>query len=456
LSRKYNKVLIITYVFPPAAFVGVYRTLKYCKYLGDHGWFPIVLTINSDKVTFRNETLCEQIPDHVEVYRTFNIDPANWLEALSRVKKGSGDRISQSGTANERPQRGGSGIWEKLKRLVVALLTKSPDSHIFWVPFAFFRGFIILRKKQIDAIYCSSPPHSSHIVAFLLARCFRKPYVLDFRDPWYVGGSAQIPSEKLTWVLKLEAHAKRRIISGAAKVICASKGEREELQNEFPEIEAERFAFITNGYDLADFSRVIPGSRPTNKLILTHTGTIYRGAAGEFFGALLQLLRNRSGIEDMIQVRLLGEISQEYGEIVRTLEAKGIVQTYGMQPHAIALRMMMESDVAVILLGGNAFLSSEIPAKVFEYLFVGRPVLAIAEEGDLTEILRQSGLGIIVRPKSTDSVADALRGLVADHAAGRLTRVPNKSYIRSFERTALAERLARVLDAVKEAELARQ
>ena len=35
-----SKVLMITYAFPPAAYVGVYRTLKYCKYLQQYRLDP--------------------------------------------------------------------------------------------------------------------------------------------------------------------------------------------------------------------------------------------------------------------------------------------------------------------------------------------------------------------------------------------------------------------------------
>jgi len=49
-----SKVLMITYVFPPAAWVGAHRTLKYCKYLGAHGWTPVVLTAKPIGVTFQD------------------------------------------------------------------------------------------------------------------------------------------------------------------------------------------------------------------------------------------------------------------------------------------------------------------------------------------------------------------------------------------------------------------
>ena len=305
-------------------------------------------------------------------------------------------------------------------------------------------------------IYSTSPPHSSHIAAFLLAKLFGKPYVLDFRDPWRIGGSLRRPVEKIPTLLALQGHVKLVIIRKAAKVICVSKGERDELRAEFPELQDDHFTYITNGYDPGD---VVPESHAverSSRLTLIHAGTIYSGIAGEFFEALRRLADNDSATAHSIEVQLVGEIAHEYANVVGSLEKSGIVKVHGLQPHAKALRMVQASDVLVILLGGTTFLPSHLPAKVFEYLHAGKPILAITGEGELAQIVRQSGLGIIVPPQSVDRVLGALRALLADHAAGRLARVPNQSYIRSFERAALTERLARVLDAVKEAELVRQ
>jgi glycosyltransferase involved in cell wall biosynthesis len=117
--------------------------------------------------------------------------------------------------------------------------------------------------------------------------------------------------------------------------------------------------------------------------------------------------------------------------------------------------MVHASDVVLILMGGTKYLPSHLPSKAFEYLHAGKPILAIAGEGELAQLARKSGLGIVVPPQSVEAVASALRALLADHAAGRLARTPNQAYIRGFERSALAERLAHVLDAVVQAGPAR-
>jgi glycosyltransferase involved in cell wall biosynthesis len=117
--------------------------------------------------------------------------------------------------------------------------------------------------------------------------------------------------------------------------------------------------------------------------------------------------------------------------------------------------MVHASDAVLILMGGTKFLPSHLPSKAFEYLHAAKPILAIAGEGELAELARRSGLGIVVPPRSVDAVVSALRGLLAEHAAGRLSRTPDQAYIRGFERAVLSERLARVLDAAMQSRSAR-
>ena len=314
VGSEKKRVLILTYAFPPVAYVGVFRTLKYCKYLGRHGWDALVLTAKPGEGALVDEALAAQLPVNVRVHQTADCDPAKWLSrrGRSRVPAPQSSNSAQSAHAPR-----AATLWQRFKKAVNSLLTNSPDSHIFWNPFALLAGARILMKERVDLIYSTSPPHSSHIAAFLLAKWFRKPYVLDFRDPWYVNGSVRVPDGKPAWVLKLETLAKRRSIRGSARVICATRGECEELRAEYPGIAPERFTFITNGYDPADFELPNPVAHATGRLTIVHAGTIYPGIAGEYFQALRVLFRDHLAIARQLRVQLLGEVADEYADTVQ-------------------------------------------------------------------------------------------------------------------------------------------
>ena len=448
---------MITYVFPPAAWVGVHRTLKYCKYLGARGWTPVVLTAKPIGVAFRDENLLRQLPSDVTVHRTFDVDPAKWEAKLAERKLNrqrsaapTSDNPGQDTISENLVAERTSGVLKRLKEMIKTVLKDSPDSHIFWVPFAFIRGIVILLKEKVDVIYCTTPPHSSHYAAFLLAKCFSKPYILDFRDPWYVSYSARKPDDKMPWLLQCESRSKRAIVRGASRVICVSQGERDELRAEFPELGDEHFTYITNGYDPEDLPRSHTVAERSLRLNLIHAGTIYPGIAGEFFDALQRLVESDPLVAQSIQVHLLGEIAEEYVMVTSQLKVAGVVNIHGLLPHAKTLQMLQASDVLVILMGGTKYQSSHLPSKFYEYLAVGKPILAIAQEGELTEMARQSGLGIIVPPQAVDSLVLELQGIIADHTAGRLKKSPNQHYICSFERAVLTEKLASILDGVVE------
>ena len=450
-----NRILMITYAFPPVGYVGAFRTLKYCKYLRDYGWRPIVLTIRPTHVRFKDQNLSRQIPDHVAVYRTFDLDPAKWLVKRWLAKRArlrdheTKPETSRAGRAGDAPEDRRPGIWRRFKKMVIALLTDCPDSHVFWVPFAFLKGVWILLLQKVDVIYSSSPPHSTHMITFLLAKCFRKPYVLDFRDPWHTEARVKRPIMDFRWLWNLEIATKRAIIRGASKVICVTRGERDQLRAEFPGLPEDKFGFITNGYDPSDFGgQDVEQTEKSTKLVLTHAGTIYGGIGDELFDALHRLLEQHPQIAESLQVNLLGEIADDYMATVRNLEKSGMVAAYGLQPHATALRMVQQSDVLVILMGGDEFLPSHVPAKLFEYLYAGKPILAVTREGNATEILRESGLGVIVAPRAIDQLVKILVELQGEHVSGRLRRAANRGYIESFERRALAKSLAIILNEV--------
>lgn len=443
-----HKILMITYAFPPTAYVGGFRTLKYCKYLRDHGWLPIVLTIDPKDVAHRDEKLVDQLPNHVEVYRTYDVDPAKWSARKVQTAAVQESDKTASNDIGASDQRQAGGFKSRLKNVIKTMLMDSPDSHIFWVPFAIVKGAYVVIKHKVDVIYCSSPPHSSHLIAFVLGIIFRKPYILDFRDPWNVHKANSDTNSIVRFLYKLESATKRVIIRNATKIISATQGERDELSSEFPKLEGSRFTFITNGYDPVDFENITPASKASDKLHITHAGTIYSGVGKEFFAALEQILNEDPRIVDILQIQLLGAKADEYNRVVSRLVAGGLIKDYGLQPHEATLKLLFGSDVLLILRGGLQFKGSHIPAKVFEYMGIGKPILAITSEGGLSEIVEKCQHGIIVPPSSVDKVKEAILDLCTRYRNGQLHMQGDKSYIKAFERESLTRELAVQLNSV--------
>jgi glycosyltransferase involved in cell wall biosynthesis len=386
------------------------------------------------------------------VYRTLDIDPAKWLDALARRRPAGSvaevDRVEPAGSHSIPRQVPRQGLVARLKRLVVLLLTGIPDSHVFWLPFAFVRGSWLLLVERVDVIYSTSPPHSTHLVAVLLAQCFRKPCVVDFRDPWDTGSGGEPARRRPAWAGRMERWMKRKVVQGAAHVFTVSSGECADLRREFGHIEAARFSVITNGYDPADFAHELPAVTQSRRVTLTHAGTIYAGAAGRFFDALRELLREEPDLSRRLCVRLVGDVADEYQALLSELQRSGVLEVHGLQSHQRALGMMQQSDALLILLGAAQFGPAEIPAKVFEYMHAGKPIITVARPGELVTMVERSGLGIPLAPDDIHETKRTLRSLYEDAGQAIWQRSADRAYVAQFERRGLTERVAAVLNAV--------
>jgi glycosyltransferase involved in cell wall biosynthesis len=442
-------VLMVCYAFPPEAYVGGRRALKYCKYLGPLGWRPIVVTIKPRSDAFQDEKLSEQLPSDVVVLRTRDLDGVTIMETLSgwirRLRPRATPAASpadgppapgESGRAEPSPEPAvpaPPGLLSRAKAFVDRLLLESPDSHVFWVPLAFLRGARALLTQRIDVVFSTSPPHSSHFAGFLLATCFRKPHVVDFRDPWVTRG-------------RLEAFAKRLVVRNAAKIVVVTPGEPAELCAELPEIPRARVAVVTNGYDADDFvldGAIVPDP---SHFTITHAGTIYRETGQDFFEAVDELMTRRPELRQVLRVNLIGDINEGHFSVIRRLESAGVVRLFGVQPHQATLAHLRRSDALLILQRGGTSPASHIPAKLFEYLFTAKPILAIAAPGSMSDILAASGLGVTVPPRDVRGLADAIETLYRTLRAGGAGIRPDLEYISRFDRRNLTARFADVLE----------
>jgi glycosyltransferase involved in cell wall biosynthesis len=327
--------------------------------------------------------------------------------------------------------------FSRAKEAIRALLLESPDSHVWWVPLAILRGARVLLTERVDVIYSSSPPHSSHLAAYVLARCFRKPHVVDFRDPWVTDAGL---------FQRWQAYAKRMVATNAARIVVVSPGEPDDLRSELPHVDAERLAVLTNGYDPDDFGAGGGAPADPRHFTITHAGTLYRETGQELFHALEQLIAADPQLRQALRVNLIGEIDSQHRPIVQRLEATGVIRSLGLQPHRATMAAVQESDVLLILQRGGTSAASHIPAKVFEYLFAAKPILAIAAPGALGELLTASGLGVTVAPHDVTGLANAIRALYRDHRSGNLCARPDMAYISRFDRRNLTARFADLLE----------
>jgi glycosyltransferase involved in cell wall biosynthesis len=454
-----KKILMITYDFPPARTSGIYRPVKFVKHLRSFGWEPIVLTARNSSVLAYDDTLLKDIPSGVRVVRTFTVDLfqlTNQLhDFLYRRKLGGGPsqggaktkvKIDTDPASGARPNRG----W--LKRYFFHPLNEFveewlfvPDRMIGWFPFAFFAALKIMIREKPDVVFSTSTPQTTHVVGLCVKLLFRKPWIVDLRDNWFIGHEKFHRSNLRR---SLDYWLFRQFLRRGDQVVTMCEGNATDLLEVFPDPDPSKYQAITNGFDRDDFSdlRTNDGNAHSDKLVMLHIGTLYDGTAGRFFNALADLYaedpRNRNDFESVF----IGYVGGQYPALIEQLGLADKLKLVGFKPHPEAIQAMSDADVLVMFLGGRKISNQQFPGKFFEYLNAQKFILAIGKRGEIATALENSRCGILVPYDNATAIKEVINNLLKRKRANQLTVTPDRDFIARYEYHNLTGDLVRVLE----------
>ena len=169
------KILMIVNEFPPVGESGVQRPLKFLKYLSKAGCETFVITPKRLPKNVTDRSLEKDVPPDAKIFHT-----GSW-----GLQGGATESL---GDFRSKLSRGGSGLrsllWFLLK-LVNDILFPI-DKQIGWVPFAWFKAVLLIRKHRIRNVYITAYPFSAFFVGVLLKLTFGKSifWLADYRDAW--------------------------------------------------------------------------------------------------------------------------------------------------------------------------------------------------------------------------------------------------------------------------------
>jgi glycosyltransferase involved in cell wall biosynthesis len=438
-----RKVLIVSYVFPPMAAVGIYRILKFCKYLPQFGWDPVVLTVRKGANFSYDHSQLDKLDPSMPVYRSGNFEPLIWWN--KRSQRRTVDRPVPAPTAKSAPSPASAkSSWVARFKRGLRHLISTPDANIYWVPFGLITGLRAIRRERIDAILSSSPPASAHILAWLLSKLSGKPMVVDFRDLWTQNESYEL-SDRPPLVRKLDRSLERRVLRRAAAIVNATEPFAEMTRANNPSVTAETVHAITNGLDPDDFVNIVYPTTKNSKFTILHLGSLYghRNPAF-FFEAVTELLRRRPETGESLEIQFVGNVPG-FDKVVVGTPLEKVTNFVGHVPQDKALNKLWEADLLLLILGFSKSTGATIPAKLFEYIATGRPMLSFVPEGEAARLITKYQAGIAVTsPDIEKTVGYLLREFDAWQAR---TMAPESRFSlpAEFDRKAQAATLAGIL-----------
>lgn len=414
-----KRVLLIAFQYPPMTGTsGIQRALRFSQYLPEFGWEPIVLTAHPRAYAQTSADQLEDIPGEITVERAFALDTARHLALFGRYPS------------------------------VLAL----PDRWATWWLGAVPRGLDLIKRLRPSAIWSTFPIPTAHRIGLSLQRHSGLPWVADFRD---VMTEDEYPASPRIWRSwrKLEG----LIVQRCARAVFTTPGAARMYAERYATRPARHFCVIENGYDEQLFARIAHEEATTasvngsaqRRLRVVHSGVIYPSERDptQLFAALRELrdVGRLHANELVIVLRATGH-DEHLRKLVRAADIEDMIDIAPPIAYRDALAEMVSADGLLLLQAANC--DRQIPAKLYEYLRSGRPVLGLAT-GDTAQALRSAGIDTVAPLASKEAIKQVITTFVEALRQG-IAPVSSGESIRRHSRRHKAGELAEILDHVSE------
>ena len=399
-------LVLLAYHFPPARAIGGARPYRFYKYLKRLGYDCHVLTAASQE-NIASEDDVHHVPDPLRL----------------RPKQGLAWQAERIG-------------WKFLLR---------GDLALGWSDCAYQAGLELIRQNRGHdvTILSSAPPLGTHLAAWRLAARTGCKWIADFRDPIVSPGvdSAVFPS--------VAGMIESRVLAASDLTLANTDAMRDSWAEKYGD-PRNKVHVLWNGFDKEDGITANPPP-PREQLVLSHVGELYGGRdLRPVLLAFERLIKNGQVDPAKILVRQIGAAEPSElppRDFVDRARGDGWLELCPPVPPAQAKLMACESDGLLLVQPHTAV---QVPGKLFEYLRMGRSILAFVVRGSPVErILQKSGVPhSCLYPEQT---AEQMEAKVLEYLAGlgRPPVAPSEWFEATFEASRQAQELDRLIQSLK-------
>jgi glycosyltransferase involved in cell wall biosynthesis len=442
-----GSALLIAYMFPPRAAAGTYRLAQFAKYLPEFGWTPYILSASLHDYEERDATPLQDVELDDRVLRTSRLP----IDALDRYVMKWAKRFlasSPSSASNEEESASSSAsvpTWRTMLERAGFTLRDwlyFPDRFAGWIPFAIREGARFVRKHDIDVIFSTFKPASSHLVGWALSERLDCPWVADFRDPWAYNAYRN-DEGSIRW--RADRWLQEQVMSNADAVVTVSDRWRDMMCDQFGGEEVRsKYHTIMNAFDPEEYRDPPPPYRETFTLV--YTGTIYghRNPAA-LFEALRDLVEDGTIEPEHFQLVVAGRQGRSLRRMVARYGLEEIVDLPGYIPHRDAVSLQQKASALLLIEDSDP---GCCPSKLFEYLGAKRPILAITPRGGvIEEVVDDTSSGTVVDPSDSSTLHNTLRVWYESFRRGESHAVnPDEEAIERYSRRNRTRELASLFE----------
>lgn len=393
------KLLAIAPYFPPRRRVGALRPYRFVTRVQAHGWEARVICLSTPGAEL-------------------DPDAAGRLAAVERWEVSSPfDRTRGRAQSDLEQTARAKGPMDAVGGRVADVVDASFPVDT-WAPLLTAAAPGMLRRARAyapDLIWATADPWSSLGLAHHLSRRLGVPWVADLRDPWTLCPLRS--GDRSALGRALDRRFEARWLGSAAAIGVTSRLTLERYAAAYPALATRMFS-EPNSYDAAlepqafDAAAAPRPADATRPLSLLFFGGFRDSAPPDL---LIDALARAHTLrpDATFTVRSVGGLQGAHAERAGAAGVLSCFATFEGVPYAQATATMREADL--LLLSAAPRRPEQIPAKLWDYLPAGRPILSLGRNPEIAEVLADTGLGLQVDPTAADAVEATARLLLDAH-----------------------------------------
>ena len=400
------QMLMLAYYYPPQNEIGAARPHRFARWLNRNGVDVTVVT--SAPLDAADSAVTTQVV-HVPGVR---------------FARRTRPLMSAGPAAYPRSTRYGAAVLHVAERLFMPY-----DERLGWFPYAYTAAVQTLAPNTV--LFSTHPPTVTHLTALALKHRHGHPWIADFRDPLW--GNPYRTSQRAALIDPL---IERLTVENADAVIANTEASAAVLRQRYPEMQ-HKVHTVWNGYDPEDPIEPVPVPRRARRVI-AHVGTLYGNRTLLPLALSIERLLARGALEaGGLMVRQVGRTDPACHDRtdprMKALEAQGCLSIDDDNvPRAQARAEMVGADWLLLLDMNLINPGLQVPAKTYEYIRSGRPILALTVPGSSTaHVLALSGVPhACVDLTGTTDAFDA--GVLAFLRTSHQPSVPSAAFMKAF------------------------
>ena len=433
-----RKVLFISYYWPPSGKASIHWPLKIIKHLSNLGWLPVVLTVEEDTFSQKDETLINEVPKEVKVFRSKSREPFNIYKKFTG--KGQEEQLIASETISRKNKSFTHrlSVWIRINLFI-------PDARVGWYFPAISKGLDILGNEKVEFIVSVGPPHTAHLIGKKLSAKSNLPHIPVFIDPW-VDISYYRNFKRTRLTLAIDNRMEKTVLKNSAAVVFVTDTMKKDYTKQYPFIK-EKSNVLYWGYSEEDFRSLPPSPAQSpaktqesddlpkeggiEKVIL-HAGNIF-----SYQNPVKFWLQIKDEIEsgNKLKIKFIGTVDPAIKESIVKAGLNEFTEYAGFLPYKKMLEEVCKADFLLVC----ATEPRHVPGKLFEYLRAGRPIIAFGDKNEeVKKIIEEANAGMMFSYNESGK----------DFFKNSDSFKTDEEYIERFERKAISGEFNKILNSL--------